>query len=93
MGYMSYAKFDTLLKETKNYIRDIEKISKILNCGVVTSDTLGDSLVEAILSMLDEHFSITPDSENADIILNYIMDEEMLTTKEIYDLITSQVKE
>ena len=88
MNYMSYDKFKTLMVETKRLLRDIEEISKILNCGVITTNTLGDDLIEAILSMLDEHFGITPEGENADILINYLTDDEELTTREIYELIT-----
>lgn len=88
MNYMSYDKFKTLMIETKRLLRDIEEISKILNCGVITTNTLGDDLIEAILSMLDEHFSIAPEGENADILINYLTDDEELTTREIYELIT-----
>ena len=88
MNYMSYDKFKTLMIETKRLLRDIEEISKILNCGVITTNTLGDDLIEAILSMLDEHFGIAPEGENADILINYLTDDEELTTREIYELIT-----
>lgn len=87
MNYMSFETFDRLVKETKFLLRDIEYISKVLNRGTITNDTLGDELIDAILGMLDEHFNIKDNSNNADLILDYITDETMLTTREIYDML------
>lgn len=91
MGYMSFETFSKLIKETKFLLRDIEYISKILNRGVVTNDTLGDELIDAILHMLDEHFGVKNNSDNTDLVLDYIMDETMLTTKEIYDMLLENI--
>lgn len=90
MTYMKYDTFNRLLVETKNTLNDIEDISKILNCGTITTDTLGDTLIDAILSMLDEHFNIEPDSVKDDIIINWLTDQEELTLSEIYDILTNK---
>ena len=90
MKYMDYNTFYQLLVETKQLICAIECISKVLNCGVITENTLGDNLIEAILKMLNEHFEIKPDGENADIIINWLTDDECLTIGEIYDILTKQ---
>ena len=90
MAYMKYDTFNRLLVETKKTLNDIEDISKILNCGTITTDTLGDTLIDAILSMLDEHFNIEPDSDKADIIVNWITDQEELTLGEIYSILTNK---
>lgn len=87
MGYMSFETFDRLVKETKFLLRDLEDISKILNRGVITSETLGDELIDAILNMLDEHFEVKDNGDNVDLVLDYITDETMLTPKEIYDML------
>lgn len=87
MGYMSFETFNRLIKETKFLLRDVECISKILNRGVITSETLGDELIDAILHMLDEHFDVKDNSDNIDLVLDYIMDQEMLTPREIYDIL------
>lgn len=87
MNYMSFETFDRLVKETKFLLRDLEDISKILNRGVITSETLGDELIDAILNMLDEHFEVKDNGDNVDLVLDYITDETMLTPKEIYDML------
>mgnify|MGYP003306573275 CR=1 FL=1 len=47
--------------------------------------------METIVLFTDTHFGVKNNSDNTDLVLDYIMDETMLTTKEIYDMLLENI--